>query len=70
MIFDNIASMNQGPLTSVQLRQIYERLVDVSAADSKEKKLLQNRFGTPRLADGTGAAGLKEAVSYQPSVVS
>ncbi len=29
IIFDNIASMNQGPLTQVQLRQIYERLVDV-----------------------------------------
>ncbi len=29
VIFDNIASMNQGPLTQVQLRQIYERLVDV-----------------------------------------
>jgi chorismate mutase len=29
IIFDNIARMNQGPLTQVQLRQIYERLVDV-----------------------------------------
>ena len=29
IIFDNIARQNQGPLTQVQLRQIYERLVDV-----------------------------------------
>ena len=29
IIFDNIARENQGPLTQVQLRQIYERLVDV-----------------------------------------
>jgi len=28
-IFDNIARQNSGPLTQVQLRQIYERLVDV-----------------------------------------
>jgi chorismate mutase len=29
IIFDNIALQNHGPLTQVQLRQIYERLVDV-----------------------------------------
>ena len=29
IIFDNIARQNQGPLSQVQLRQIYERLVDV-----------------------------------------
>jgi chorismate mutase len=29
VIFENIARQNQGPLTQVQLRQIYERLVDV-----------------------------------------
>jgi chorismate mutase len=29
VIFDNIASLNQGPLSQIQLRQIYERLVDV-----------------------------------------
>ena len=29
IIFDNIARQNHGPLTQVQLRQIYERLVDV-----------------------------------------
>ncbi len=29
IIFENIARQNQGPLTQVQLRQVYERLVDV-----------------------------------------
>jgi len=29
IIFDNIARQNKGPLTQVQLRQVYERLVDV-----------------------------------------
>ncbi len=29
IIFDNIARQNHGPLSQVQLRQIYERLVDV-----------------------------------------
>ena len=29
VIFDNIQRENHGPLTEVQLRQIYERLVDV-----------------------------------------
>lgn len=29
IIFDNIARQNQGPLSQVQLRQIFERLVDV-----------------------------------------
>ena len=29
IIFENIAKKNQGPLSQVQLRQIFERLVDV-----------------------------------------
>lgn len=29
IIFDNIAQMNQGPLSQIQLRQVYERLIDV-----------------------------------------
>ena len=29
IIFENIQRQNHGPLTEVQLRQIYERLVDV-----------------------------------------
>jgi len=29
IIFENIAKQNQGPLSQVQLRQVYERLVDV-----------------------------------------
>lgn len=29
IIFDNIARQNQGPLSQVQLRQVFERLVDV-----------------------------------------
>ncbi len=29
IIFDNIAKMNRGPLSQIQLRQVYERLIDV-----------------------------------------
>jgi chorismate mutase len=29
IIFDNIARQNKGPLNQVQLRQVYERLVDI-----------------------------------------
>ena len=29
IIFDNIARNNPGPLSEVQLRQVYERLIDV-----------------------------------------
>lgn len=29
IIFDHIAQMNDGPLSQIQLRQVYERLIDV-----------------------------------------
>jgi chorismate mutase len=29
IIFENIAQMNHGPLSQIQLRQVYERLIDV-----------------------------------------
>jgi chorismate mutase len=29
IIFENIAKMNEGPLSQIQLRQVYERLIDV-----------------------------------------
>lgn len=29
IIFDNIARLNAGPLSHIQLRQVYERLIDV-----------------------------------------
>ena len=37
IIFDNIARENQGPLSQVQLRQIYERLVDVMRQIQREE---------------------------------
>lgn len=37
IIFDNIARMNTGPLSQVQLRQVYERLVDVMREIQKDK---------------------------------
>ncbi len=37
IIFDNIARQNTGPLTQVQLRQIYERLVDVMRQIQREE---------------------------------
>jgi chorismate mutase-like protein len=29
IIFEHIASLNHGPLSQIQLRQVYERLIDV-----------------------------------------
>jgi len=37
IIFDNIARQNKGPLSQVQLRQIYERLVDVMRQIQKDE---------------------------------
>ncbi len=37
IIFDNIARENQGPLSQVQLRQVYERLVDVMRQIQREE---------------------------------
>src|SRR5215469_18349741 len=37
IIFDNIARENHGPLTDIQLRQIYERLVDVMRQVQKDE---------------------------------
>jgi chorismate mutase len=36
VIFANIARLNQGPLSQVQLRQVYERLVDVMRQIQRE----------------------------------
>ncbi|HEY4900186.1 MAG TPA: chorismate mutase [Terriglobales bacterium] len=37
IIFENIARQNKGPLTQVQLRQVYERLVDVMRQIQREE---------------------------------
>jgi len=37
IIFENIQRENHGPLTEVQLRQIYERLVDVMRQIQKDE---------------------------------
>jgi chorismate mutase len=37
IIFQNIASMNQGPLSQAQLRMVYERLVDVMRQIQREE---------------------------------
>ena len=50
IIFDNIARQNQGPLTQVQLRQIYERLVDVMRQmqrDEMAPESVPERSGEP-----------------------
>ena len=49
IIFDNIARQNHGPLTQVQLRQIYERLVDVM----RQIQLEEMAPPPPEQADGT-----------------
>ena len=50
IIFENIARQNEGPLTQVQLRQIYERLVDVMREIQKEEigpEPVEERRGEP-----------------------
>ena len=50
IIFDNIARQNHGPLTQVQLRQIYERLVDVMRQIQKDEitpESVEDRRGEP-----------------------
>ena len=41
IIFDNIGTLNHGPLSQIQLRQVYERLIDVmrqvQTVEMKEK---------------------------------
>ena len=37
IIFQNIARSNEGPLSDVQLRQVYERLVDVMRQIQREE---------------------------------
>jgi len=37
VIFDNIRQENQGPLSDVQLRMVYERLVDVMRQIQREE---------------------------------
>ncbi len=37
IIFDNIAQMNHGPLSQIQLRQVYERLIDVMRQIQREE---------------------------------
>ena len=50
IIFDNIARQNKGPLSQVQLRQIYERLVDVMREIQKDEIVsepVEERRGEP-----------------------
>jgi chorismate mutase len=37
IIFDNIARHNKGPLSQVQLRQVFERLIDVMRQIQREE---------------------------------
>jgi chorismate mutase-like protein len=39
IIFENIARLNQGPLSQIHLRQVYERLVDVMRQIQREEML-------------------------------
>jgi chorismate mutase len=45
IIFQNIARANEGPLSDVQLRQVYERLVDVMRQIQRDEMApeLENR---------------------------
>jgi chorismate mutase len=37
IIFENIAKLNEGPLSQIQLRQVYERLIDVMRQLQKDE---------------------------------
>ena len=37
LIFEHIAKMNEGPLSQIQLRQVYERLIDVMRQLQKDE---------------------------------
>jgi chorismate mutase len=50
IIFENIQRENQGPLTEVQLRQVYERLLDVMRQiqrDEMAPEQVPERLGDP-----------------------
>lgn len=54
IIFDNIARNNAGPLSTIQLRQIFERLVDVMRQIQRDE--MHDAGGK---ASGNGATELK-----------
>jgi chorismate mutase len=43
IIFDNIARINAGPLSTMQMRQIFERLVDVMRQIQREEMATEAR---------------------------
>jgi chorismate mutase len=43
IIFQNIARANQGPLSDMQLRQVYERLVDVMRQIQRDEMAPENQ---------------------------
>jgi chorismate mutase len=45
IIFDHIAQMNGGPLSQIQLRQVFERLVDVMRQIQREEMLAAQTEG-------------------------
>jgi chorismate mutase len=46
IIFENIAQMNQGPLSQMQLRQVYERLIDVMRQLQWDEMTPERQSGT------------------------
>ena len=42
IIFDNIARNNTGPLSTIQLRQIFERLVDVMRQIQRDEMIAED----------------------------
>jgi chorismate mutase len=54
IIFDNIGRNNHGPLSNIQLRQIFERLVDVMRQIQGDEMVADNAR-----ASADGVTGLK-----------
>ena len=56
IVFDNIARCNPGPLSDIQLRQVYERLIDADQRDARwrsiDKSLRRTAIIKPRPKTG------------------
>ena len=56
IIFDNVARNNAGPLSNMQMRQIFERLVDVMRQIQRDE--MSGRSGRSETANGIETEGL------------
>jgi len=53
IVFDNIARHNPGPLSNIELRQIYERLIDVMRQIQRDEMAPETNAGSDHTELGT-----------------